>query len=263
MMKHGFVTFHIVDESPWPLYMSFGAFAMMSSIVEFTVFLSLNLWKVLLVLSFIILSFSGWVRDVSYEGLMLGQHTLSVQNGLKMGFVLFILSEVMFFLTFFWSLFYFSVGPSVSMGGWPPAGICSVNPLGVPLLGTLLLMSSGVSVTWGHYSMLSDSKSQTLSALLVTLMLGITFSVLQLMEYMESSFSISDSSYGSIFYMSTGFHGLHVLVGSIFLSVCLVRTLFNQVSKYHHVGLELAIWYWHFVDVVWLFLYVCMYLWGW
>nr|WJQ21821.1 cytochrome c oxidase subunit 3 [Myrsidea ptilorhynchi] len=263
MMSSGFVTFHIVDESPWPLYMSVSAFCLMASLVELCTLYSLNTLKIGVIITFSMLTFKGWLRDVTIEGTFLGYHTMLVQKGLKMGFVLFILSEVMFFACFFWSLFYYSISPSVAIGGWPPTGVTSVNPLGIPLLGTIILMSSGISVTWSHYAMMAGNKNHSVKALLVTLVLGVTFTLLQLMEYLESSFSMSDSAYGSIFYMTTGFHGMHVLVGSIFLAVNLGRIFVNHLSKLHHVGLEFAIWYWHFVDVVWLALYLFLYWWGW
>nr|QPN54225.1 cytochrome c oxidase subunit 3 [Osborniella crotophagae] len=262
MLKHGFFPFHIVDNSPWPLYLSCGSFMTIINLI-----LKINnmnyyssLW--LLNLFFFFMSFYGWMRDVCYEGYLQGNHTLLVQKGLKLGMLLFILSEVFFFLSFFWSLFYYSISPSVEIYSWPPSGLISVNPLGVPLLGTLILISSGISITWSHHSTIEGNKEMAMLSLFLTIVLGVMFTLLQFMEYVECSFTISDSVFGSIFFLSTGFHGIHVIIGTSMLFFCYIRLSLDHFSKTHHIGYEASIWYWHFVDVVWLFLYICMYWWG-
>nr|YP_010890527.1 cytochrome c oxidase subunit III [Plegadiphilus threskiornis]WIM51533.1 cytochrome c oxidase subunit 3 [Plegadiphilus threskiornis] len=262
MLKHGFFSFHIVDSSPWPLYMSAALFTNMVSMLNW--FSGSELINISSITSFIftILVFYGWMKDIVYESFLQGMHTKDVQKGLKLGMVLFITSEVMFFFSFFWSLFYFSVNTHIQLDGWPPAGISSIDPMKIPLMGTLILISSGVTITWSHHSVLENNKSESIKSLIITIALGAIFTMLQLNEYYETSFCINDSVYGSIFFLSTGFHGLHVLVGTLFLMACLFRMIKDNFSMSHHVGYELAIWYWHFVDVVWLFLYIFVYLWS-
>jgi len=186
-----------------------------------------------------------------------------VLKGLALGMILFIVSEIMFFFAFFWSYFYFAFNPSFVLGCvWPPMYLVVLNPFEVPLLNTCLLLTSGASLTWCHHSILFGDKYEAVLSLFFTIFLGVIFTLWQLFEYQTAPFSISDSVYGSIFYLTTGFHGFHVLVGTIFLSVCLYRLYFDHFTKEQHFGFEAAAWYWHFVDVVWLFLYIVFYLWG-
>jgi cytochrome c oxidase subunit 3 len=204
-----------------------------------------------------------WWRDIIREATLEGQHTTSVQTGLKMGMILFIVSEVMFFVAFFWAFFHSSFNPSPAIGGvWPPAFIVTLDPWQIPLLNTIILLSSGASVTWAHHSIVLGSKDQAIQALLVTVGLAVIFTGLQAYEYVTAPFSISDSVYGASFYMATGFHGFHVFIGTCFLTVCLFRVYFNHFTREHHFGFEAAAWYWHFVDVVWLFLFITIYWWG-
>jgi len=166
-------------------------------------------------------------------------------------------------LLFFWAFFHSSFNPSVAIGGvWPPAFMTILDPWKVPLLNTVLLLSSGATVTWAHHAIVWGSKSQASIALIYTLIFAIVFTGLQAFEYITSPFSISDSVYGSSFYMATGFHGFHVFVGTCFLAICLFRLYLNHFTREHHFGFEAAAWYWHFVDVVWLFLFLTIYWWG-
>ena len=193
----------------------------------------------------------------------LGNHTLSVQKGLNMGVALFIISEALFFLAIFWAFFHSALSPIIELGAhWPPKGIDPINPFELPLLNTILLLSSGVTVTYAHHSLLQGNRSGTLYGLLFTIILAIVFTTLQGIEYTVSSFTLSDGAFGSCFYFSTGFHGLHVLIGTAFLSVGLWRMYAYHLSDNHHLGMESGILYWHFVDVVWLFLFVSIYYWG-
>jgi len=166
-----------------------------------------------------------------------------------------------FFLSlFFWAFFHRSLSPAIEIGTlWPPQNISPFNPFQVPLLNTAILLSSGVTVTWAHHGLIENNYSQITQGLFFTVLLGIYFTILQAYEYVEASFTISDCVYGSTFFIATGFHGLHVLIGTTFLLVCLFRHLNNHFSGRHHFGFEAAAWYWHFVDVVWLFLYVTIY----
>lgn len=254
-------SFHIVDQSPWPLTGGFGALILTTGIVKWFNEFSINLFLVGSLI--IIITCIQWWRDISREGTFQGLHTLIVATGLRWGIILFITSEVLFFFSFFWAFFHRSLTPSIEIGlQWPPAGIIPFNPFQVPLLNTIILLASGVTVTWAHHSLIENNHSQALTGLTLTVLLGLYFTSLQGLEYWESSFSISDSAYGSTFFMATGFHGIHVIIGTTFLIVCLMRHHSHHFSKTHHFGLEAAAWYWHFVDVVWLFLYISIYWWG-
>nr|YP_010128174.1 cytochrome c oxidase subunit III [Tropidothorax cruciger]QPP20743.1 cytochrome c oxidase subunit III [Tropidothorax cruciger] len=253
--------YHLVDNSPWPLTGSIGA---MTTTTGMVMWMHKN-ESYLMIIGIIInlLTMYQWWRDIVREGTFQGKHTLKVVEGLKLGMILFIISEVFFFISFFWSFFHSSLAPTVEIGMmWPPKGIKTFNPMGVPLLNTMILLTSGMSITWAHHSIMGANHSQTTKGLTVTVMLGIVFTILQAYEYKEAQFCISDSVYGSTFFMATGFHGLHVIIGTTFLLICLIRHLNYHFSKTHHFGFEAATWYWHFVDVVWIFLYITIYWWG-
>ncbi len=253
--------YHLVDESPWPLISSLGAFFLTSGLIKWFHCNSISL--IVLGLSSILLVIAQWWRDISSEGANQGLHSRIVELGLRWGILLFIVSEVFFFVSFFWAFFHRSLAPDPELGAvWPPYGIRVFNPFQVPLLNTLVLLSSGVSVTWAHHSLIRGNLRATITGLALTVVLGAYFTALQAIEYYEASFRIADRVYGATFFVATGFHGLHVLVGTTFLLACLVRLSMAQFSAIHHFGFEAAAWYWHFVDVVWLFLYVWLYWWG-
>jgi cytochrome c oxidase subunit 3 len=218
-----------------------------------------------LILAFVLVisSMSFWFRDVISEATYLGNHTLAVQRGLNMGVGLFIVSEALFFLAIFWAFFHSALSPTIELGAqWPPMGIEAINPFELPLLNTVILLSSGVTVTYSHHSLIQGDRFGTLYGLLATVILAIIFTGFQVIEYTVSSFTITDGSFGSCFFFGTGFHGLHVMIGTAFLAVGLWRVLAYHLTDNHHLGLESGILYWHFVDVVWLVLYVCIYYWG-
>nr|AWL21412.1 cytochrome c oxidase subunit 3 [Psilodens balduri] len=252
--------FHLVEMSPWPLCASFGAFFLTLGAVSW---FHMN-FKYLMILGLILITMTmfQWWRDVVRESTFQGYHTLAVSSGLRWGMILFIASEVCFFFAFFWAFFHSSLVPSIELVSWPPVGIKVIDPFSVPLLNTAVLLSSGVSVTWCHHSLMEGKLKESLQSLLLTVLLGLYFSGLQASEYYEASFSISDGIYGTTFYMATGFHGLHVLIGTTFLFITFLRLYKNHLSKGHHFGFEAAAWYWHFVDVVWLFLFLSIYWWG-
>nr|AFI54739.1 cytochrome c oxidase subunit III [Lamprocoris sp. HL-2012] len=253
--------YHLVDYSPWPLTGSIGAMTLTSGMVVW--FHMNNMYLFILGNIILLMTMIQWWRDIIREGTYQGMHTIKVTNGLKLGMILFIISEVFFFISFFWGFFHSSLAPTVEIGmTWPPKGIQVFNPMEIPLLNTMILLCSGLTVTWAHHSIMESKHSQTSKSLFVTVMLGIYFTILQAYEYLESSFCISDSVYGSCFFMATGFHGIHVIIGTTFLAVCLMRHLMCHFSSNHHFGFEAAAWYWHFVDVVWLFLYISIYWWG-
>jgi cytochrome c oxidase subunit 3 len=255
--------FHLVSPSPWPIFTCIALLTLTTTFV-LTVH-SFNNAKYFLILALItvISSMSLWFRDVISEGTYLGNHTLSVQRGINMGVGLFIVSEGLFFLAIFWAFFHSALSPNIELGAqWPPMGIQSINPFELPLLNTVILLSSGITVTYAHHSLIQGNRSGTLYGLIFTIILAIVFTALQGIEYSVSSFTISDGAYGSCFFFGTGFHGLHVMIGTAFLTVGLWRVLAYHFTDNHHLGLESAILYWHFVDVVWLFLFVSIYYWG-
>jgi cytochrome c oxidase subunit 3 len=258
--RHGF---HIVDPSPWPLFISisvlfltFGGVMYMHGYKWGKLLFALGLFLVVIVMAL-------WWRDIIRESTYEGQHTSVVQKGLRIGIAIFILTEAIFFAAFFWSYFHFSINPSIFIGGvWPPARFPIINVWGVPLLNTIILVSSGATLTYAHYSILYGSKSDAFKGLLATILLAFIFLSFQLHEYQDAPFSIYNSVYGSCFFLLTGFHGLHVIVGTLFLCVCLFRLYFDHYSRERHLGFEAASWYWHFVDVIWILLFVIVYCWG-
>lgn len=257
---HGY---HLVDPSPWPfvgsmacLMTTLGGVMYMHSVIGGAGVLFSGI--VMIMVTMIL-----WWRDIIREATFQGHHTHVVQKGLRYGMILFIISEVFFFVAFFWAFFHSSLAPSVELGAvWPPKGIEVLNPWGVPLLNTVILLSSGATVTWAHHSIISGNRYEAVMGLTLTIVLALIFTALQGLEYYEAPFTIADGIYGSTFFIATGFHGLHVIIGTIFLTVCLVRLIKYHFTKHHHFGFEAAAWYFHFVDVVWLFLFVSIYWWG-
>ena len=257
--------FHLVDMSPWPLLASFMALAMtFGGVMTFHGYWGgVTMFQMGLV--GVTYAAAYWWRDVVREGTYGGHHTAAVQTGLRLGMGLFIVSEVMFFLAFFWAFFHAALNPTDALGGiWPPRGIDPLNAWEVPLWNTVLLLTSGATVTVAHHALLvgASAKGRGTLALLVTVALAGLFTALQGFEYVTAPFTMADNVYGSTFYMATGFHGIHVILGTTFLAVCLARLAKGHFAPNHHVGFEAASWYWHFVDVVWLFLFVTMYVWA-
>nr|ANZ03412.1 cytochrome c oxidase subunit III [Vitta usnea] len=253
--------FHLVEFSPWPLTGSMGALFLTVGLAGW--FHGYSMSTMVLGLVLIALTMVQWWRDVIREGTFQGFHTGKVAKGLRWGMILFIVSEVCFFFAFFWAYFHASLAPTPELGScWPPVGINPLNPFEVPLLNTAVLLASGVTVTWAHHALMEGDRINGIQGLIATVVLGVYFTFLQAGEYYEAPFTIADGAYGSAFFVATGFHGLHVLIGSSFLLVCLVRVWTQHFSPSHHFGFEAAAWYWHFVDVVWLFLYLSIYWWG-
>nr|BCR02923.1 cytochrome oxidase subunit 3 [Riccardoella reaumuri] len=259
-MKNKFHKFHMITLSPWPLINSLMALNLVSSMIYMFMYKSSSFMMMNMMIMMITASL--WWKDIIRESLSQGAHHMMIIKGLKMGMILFITSEVFFFISFFWAYFHSMLSPTMEIGAiWPPMNINLFNPMNVPLLNTIILISSGVSITWSHHSMMKMNKKESIISMFMTIMLGLTFSLLQLMEYYQAPFSMSDSIYSSTFFLSTGFHGLHVIIGSIFLMVTFIRMLKNSINKNHMISFEFSAWYWHFVDIVWLFLYLSIYWW--
>jgi cytochrome c oxidase subunit 3 len=250
--------YHLVDPSPWPLVGSIAGGLMAGGAVLFMHghgYIALILGALMVLGTMFV-----WWRDVINEATFKGDHTPVVQIGLRFGMALFIASEVMFFAAFFWAFFTSSLFP---VGGvWPPKGIHPFNPFEFPFLNTLILLLSGTTVTWAHHSLLEGNQKGLIQGLTVTVLLGLSFTCVQAYEYSHAAFTFTGGIYPSTFFMATGFHGFHVIIGTTFLAVCLWRAQRGDFTPTHHFGLEAAAWYWHFVDVVWLFLFICIYCWG-
>lgn len=260
--------YHLVNPSPWPLTGAIGAFILAIGAVHY--FHGAPLWYVAPGFAIVLYTMFGWWRDVIREANG-GDHTPVVQLHLRYGMILFIASEVMFFVAWFWAFFDASLFPGEAIqhartvftgGHWPPQGIEVFDPWHIPLLNTLTLLASGTTVTWAHHSLQHDDRKGLIQGLIFTVVLGLIFTSLQAFEYEHAAFSFAGNIYGATFFMATGFHGFHVIVGTIFLAICLIRAIRGGFTAKQHFGFEAAAWYWHFVDVVWLFLFASIYIWG-
>ena len=255
--------YHLVDPSPWPISMSFALLVLTVSAVLYMQGFKFGGYLLNLGVILVSTGMGLWFRDIIVESTYLGHHTEQVKRGLTIGIALFIVSELMAFLSIFWAYFHSSLSPSVEIGGtWPPLGIETLDPLAIPLLNTILLLSSGAFITYGHHALIQGDRKGAILGTFLTIVLAIIFTSLQYYEYSEAAFTISDSVFGSAFYCSTGLHGLHVIVGTIFILVGFIRIVNYHLSNTHHLGYEASILYWHFVDVVWLFLFIAVYYWG-
>jgi cytochrome c oxidase subunit 3 len=213
----------------------------------------------------------AWWRDVIREAEFQGYHTRVVQLSHRYGMILFIASEVMFFVAWFWAYFNTALFPAdvhqvvrdQFVGGvWPPKNIETFDPWHLPLMNMLILLTSGTTVTWAHHALLEGDRKGLKQGLALTILLGLAFTAVQAYEHSHAAFGFKGNIYGATFFMATGFHGAHVIIGTIFLTVCLIRAMRGHFSPTQHLGFEFAAWYWHFVDVVWLFLFACIYVWG-
>jgi cytochrome c oxidase subunit 3 len=253
--------FMALTRSFWPLLIRLNLLAL---VILFVLYISFkfSLSYVLVSVFTLLLLIIVWWRDVIRESLV-GFHTSKLEFSLRFGIVWFILSEVFFFVSFFWAFYDSRLAPSVEVGlSWPPIGIMPLSVYSVPLLNTVILLSSGVTVTWSHHALINNLYSSAVYSIVITVALGVYFLYMQYEEYSESSFSISDGIYGSTFFISTGFHGIHVMVGTSMLFYTLIHMLNAKLTFNHHFMFEASAWYWHFVDVVWLFLFISIYWWG-
>jgi cytochrome c oxidase subunit III len=257
--------YHLLDPSPWPLVGALGGGLTVVGIVMAAHYGSYALLVIGLVI--VLATMFLWWRDVLRESRAAGVHTPVVRLGLRYGMMLFIASEVMFFVAFFWAYFNYALFPEHVLGTatpmWPPAGIHTFDPFHLPFLNTMLLLLSGCTVTWAHHSLLEGDRRGLVVGLGLTVLLGLSFTTCQIVEYSNAPFHFAGGGiYPAVFFLATGFHGFHVIVGTIFLIVCWLRARAGQFTPQRHFGLEAAAWYWHFVDVVWLFLFVAVYWWG-
>ena len=267
--------YHLVEPSPWPALGSAAGFTLFLGLTLFMHEYPYSIYVLMAGLFMVLATMFFWWRDVVREAEYQGHHTPIVQIGMRYGMIFFICSEVMFFVAFFWAFFDASLLPkafildykdvftgSLGVGIWPPEGIETFDPLDIPYLNTLILLLSGTTCTWAHHAVREGHNEEALQGLYFTVFLGAIFTCLQVYEYQHATFGFTEGIYPSTFYMATGFHGFHVLVGTIFLLVCLMRARKGHLTPERHFGFEAAAWYWHFVDVVWLFLFVCIYWWG-
>jgi cytochrome c oxidase subunit 3 len=261
--------YHLVEPSAWPIVGSIGAFT--SAVGAISYFQTMKgtgglhifgltisgPWLLLMGAGLLAYTFVGWWRDVIKESVVNGDQTPVVKLSLRYGMILFIASEVMFFVAWFWAYFNSALFPhDIGLKAWPPEGIVTFDPWHIPLL------TSGTTVTWAHHAIQTGNQRDAVRGLVLTVLLGISFTSLQAYEYGHAAFAYAGNIYGATFFMATGFHGFHVIVGTIFLTVCLFRAMAGQFTPERHFGFEAAAWYWHFVDVVWLFLFASIYVWG-
>jgi cytochrome c oxidase subunit III len=266
--------YHILPPSPWPLIGSFAALIMAAGGIMWMHEARFGGTVFFLGLAGVLFTMYGWWAQVIKEA-HAGDHTPVVSLHLRYGMILFIASEVMFFVGWFWAWFDFSLFPvamevqdgaavmtDAATATFPPKGLEVIDPFAFPLLNTLILLCSGTTVTWAHHALIHGDREGLKKGLWATIILGLIFSAIQAYEYAHAPFPFAGLNYSSAFFMATGFHGFHVLVGTIFLIVCLVRAYKGHFTPRQHFGFEAAAWYWHFVDVVWLFLFVAVYVWG-
>jgi cytochrome c oxidase subunit 3 len=259
--------YHILPPSIWPFAGGLGAVVMLSGAVLW--FHEHGPWVFLIGLVLVLYTMFSWWSDVIAEG-EAGEHSQIVQIGLRYGMLLFIISEVMFFAAWFWSFFKHAMypmgeieGTRVLPGEWPPVGIETFDPWHLPFINTLILLCSGCAATWAHHALVEENdREQVKWGLMLAIALGLLFTTFQVYEYAHAHFGFAGNIYGANFFMATGFHGAHVIIGTVFLAVCLLRVYLGHFTPDNHVGFEAAAWYWHFVDVVWLFLFAAVYIWG-
>jgi cytochrome c oxidase subunit 3 len=266
--------YHLVEPSPWPIITAISALLLATGALTYMhpelfgkgaekFFTDFRPWNVIIGVLAVLYSMAGWFRSVIREAETPGLHTPVVRLGLRYGMFLFISSEVMFFVAFFWAYFHFALFPNEALGHvWPPKGVATFEAFDLPFLNTLILLTSGVTVTWAHHALIENNRQHLIYGLALTVALGLLFTCVQAYEYSHAAFGFKDGVYPSVFYLATGFHGFHVIVGTIFLIVCLGRAIAGQFTPERHFGFEAAAWYWHFVDVVWIFLFICIYWWG-
>ena len=261
MRQIGKHPYHLVDQSQWPILVSMTVFSQAYNTVQYLGRTGdierIKELGIVLALQVIV-----WTRDIIREG-NAGSHTVKVERGQKLGFILFVLSEIMQFVSFFWCYLHSSQAPAVEIGAmWPPAGIPVINYMALPLLGTAVLLGSSQVLTISHHAVISGNKSLATTSLQITVIQGAFFLVLQYNEYKYSEFELSDSIFGNIFFFTTGLHALHVIVGVLALGISVIRLARDNYTSEHHTALEQGVYYYHFVDVIWIIVYIIYYWFG-
>jgi len=253
--------YFILNLRPWPILISINSFNFLISNIIIISF-KFNFIRIRNLITIIIIRILWW-RDIIRERTFQGNHNFYIINLIKFRIILFIISEILLFISFFWNFMHNSLAPSIELGlNWPPKNINFFNPLLIPLLNTIILLTSSFTVTLAHFYIIKNIKSNSIKLINITIILSIYFLMLQALEYKQANFTFSDSVFGSSFYIATGFHGLHVIIGTIFLIINLIRIIKIHFSFLHHIRFELAAWYWHFIDIIWLFLYITFYWWN-
>ena len=261
MSSAGNHPYHLADPSPLPILGTISAGLTAFGLIFFMH--DVTPWLLPIGLLAVLYTMYIWWKQVIAEAVHQNAHTPVVQLGLRYGMSLFIASEVMFFSAFFWAFFGNALYPTEAINHvWPPANVVTFDPFDLPFLNTLILLLSGCTVTWAHHALLEGDRKGLIQGLGCTVLLGALFTGVQAYEYSHAAFGFKDGIYSSVFFMATGFHGFHVLIGTLFLIVCFFRALAGHFKPDQHFGFEAAAWYWHFVDVVWLFLFICIYWWG-
>jgi cytochrome c oxidase subunit 3 len=263
LIKNQAHPYHLVKPSPWPIYLAFGSFGLLYNLTMLMHNITNNKW--ILLLNLITLIYIGllWSRDIIAEATYLGEHTSKISEGLNMGFIIFLITELMWFIGVFWAYFHSALSPSIELGEmWPPIGIIPIQATDLPLLNTLILLLSGGTITYSHHGLIGRDYKNSVIGLLLTIILGIIFIICQYIEYKYCSYTMADSIYGSVFFIVTGLHGIHLITGTGILCLNFYRLYNMQLTSTKHTGYNTAILLWHFLDVAWLFVYIICYYWG-
>lgn len=255
--------FHLVGPSPWPIFTSFSLMDLALSIaLTAHGYINTNIYIFISAIT-VFYSMTLWFKDIIAESTYLGDHTIAVKRGINQGFLLFVVSEILIFISLFWAYLHSALNPNVEIGmSWPPVGIEAISAAELPLLNTIILLASGVTITYAHHALINGNRKNTLNGFIYSTLLIVLFVVCQGLEYSFASFTISDSVYGSTFFSTTGLHGVHMIMLAIMLLICTIRVYNYDFTNTSHVGAETTILYLHVLDVIWLFIYIVMYWWG-
>ena len=255
--------FHLVGPSPWPIFTSFSLMDLALSLGLTAHGYIASIWPIFLAIIAVLYSMTLWFKDIIAESTYLGDHTIAVKRGLNQGFLLFVVSEILIFASLFWAYLHSAVNPTMDLGmSWPPVGIDVISPAELPLLNTIILLASGVTITYAHHALINGNRANTLYGFIYSTLLIALFVMFQFLEYKYAGFTITDGVYGSTFYSLTGLHGLHMIMLTIMLVICTWRVYNYDFTNTSHVGAETTILYLHVLDVIWLFIYIIVYWWG-
>lgn len=255
--------FHLVGPSPWPIFTSFSLLNVALTLGLTSHGYITNNYLLFLTFFTVLYSMTLWFKDIIAESTYLGEHTIAVKRGLNQGFLLFVVSEILIFISLFWAFLHSAVNPTMEIGmAWPPAGIEAISPAELPLLNTIILLASGVTITYAHHALINGNRTNTLYGFIYSTILITLFVFCQVLEYKFSSFTLTDGVYGSTFFSLTGLHGIHMVMLITMLAICTWRIYNYDFTNTSHVGAETTILYLHVLDVIWLFIYIIVYWWG-